>query len=353
MNQDIKNRGSVVLVAVGKYKNPAYDQLKIAPKAAKDLAKALKDRGYHHVYSKLLKGGAKKEITPSVDQWFRDAKEEDVLIFFWTGHGKSAAEGHYLITKESPGIGLNGEVAFAAGALGAMVANSPAEKILVVLDTCYSEAGAADVATTWATMLATRVPKPGRSRAVAVIASAHPLKKAQEGGLCKTLTQILTDKQATRSWSDNDQFIHTSVLAEVLEKAFGVGLGYKADGPQQEFIPNPLYRGALPAADIETRRRQLAMPEAEAHFLPAARGIEVGVVAGWYFTGRERVLTELVQWMSTAEHGLTIVTGPAGSGKSAVMGTLAILSEPDYRALATAKKAVPQVPRKYTARKEY
>jgi hypothetical protein len=45
-------------------------------------------------------------------------------------------------------------------------------------------------------------------------------------------------------------------------------------------------------------------------------------------------LSQLVDWLKNTEHGSVVVTGPAGSGKSAVMGRLATLSDPAYRAEA-------------------
>lgn len=84
---------------------------------------------------------------------------------------------------------------------------------------------------------------------------------------------------------------------------------------------------------METQRRRLRLAAGEEHFLPVSRGIEVGE-AGWYFSGRARLLKELVDWMKTAEHGLAVVTGPKGAGKSAVMGRIATLSDPGYRAEA-------------------
>jgi hypothetical protein len=263
IDQKLGNRASALLVAVGEYDDLAYERLEIAPQAAKKLSKSLKNGGYRIDFPEVLNGSEKKDIIPSVDRWFRKADEDEGLFFFWTGHGKSEVEGHYLITKESPGKGLNGEVAFAALTLGTMVANSPADKILVVLDTCYSGAGASDVANRLATMLATRVPKAGRSRAVAIIASAHPLKKSQEGRLCEELTKVLTDPRATRLWSDNDQNIWTPWLSKALKKSIGTELVHKADGDELDFVPNPRYQGALPAEDVETRQRRLTLAEAE------------------------------------------------------------------------------------------
>ncbi|WP_322003278.1 caspase family protein [Marinobacter alexandrii] len=324
-------RGRALLVAVGNYKYPTYAQLKVAPKAAKHLAQSLQDGGYRLEYSQLLAGGEKADIAHHVRQWFREADADDTLFFFWTGHGVSDAEGHYLITYETPHMSLDGEVAFAASTLGTMVAKSPADKILVVLDTCYSGAGAADIAKSIATVLATRIPIPGRSRSVAVIASAHPLQKAQEGRLSTVLTEILTTPLAPRPWSDNDQYIHTNLLAEALEKILDNPLGYKADGAQQGFIPNPRYFGALPPEDIETRRKQLAISETEQSFLSVSRGIELDAMDGCLFTGRQRLLRVLVDWMASERRGMTILTGPPGAGKSAVLGHLLALSDSENR----------------------
>ena len=75
---------------------------------------------------------------------------------------------------------------------------------------------------------------------------------------------------------------------------------------------------------------RLSRSEAAAHFGLAARGIEVGE-RGWFFSGRKRLLRGLVGWMKTAEHGVRIITGPPGAGKSAVIGRLATLSDAEYR----------------------
>jgi Mrp family chromosome partitioning ATPase len=105
---------------------------------------------------------------------------------------------------------------------------------------------------------------------------------------------------------------------------------YKADGDDQDFIPNPRYRAGLPAENVEEQLWRLSRSDAAEHFELASRGIEVGE-KGWFFAGRKRLLGSLVDWLSTAEHGVRIVTGPPGAGKSAVMGRLATLSDAQYR----------------------
>jgi hypothetical protein len=105
---------------------------------------------------------------------------------------------------------------------------------------------------------------------------------------------------------------------------------YVARGDDQDFIPNPRYRTGLPAENVEERQWRLSRSDAAEHFELAVRGIEVGEQE-WFFSGRKRLLRELVDWLNTAEHGVRIVTGPPGAGKSAVMGRLATLSDARYR----------------------
>jgi hypothetical protein len=88
--------------------------------------------------------------------------------------------------------------------------------------------------------------------------------------------------------------------------------------------------GFGPAEVVEERRWRLSRSDAAKHFELATRGIEVPE-QGWFFSGRKRLLLELVDWLSTAEHGVRIVTGPPGARKSAVMGRLATLSDAQYR----------------------
>ncbi|MGH3818335.1 MAG: hypothetical protein ACRDRE_11355, partial [Pseudonocardiaceae bacterium] len=47
----------------------------------------------------------------------------------------------------------------------------------------------------------------------------------------------------------------------------------------------------------------------------------------WLFTGRRAVLTQILAWIHTEAPGAFVVTGSAGSGKSAVVDRLVALSE--------------------------
>ncbi|MGD9658357.1 MAG: hypothetical protein AB7U61_12115, partial [Methylocystis sp.] len=108
---------------------------------------------------------------------------------------------------------------------------------------------------------------------------------------------------------------------------------YVAYGDDQEFIPNPRYSANLPDVNVEER-------SAFEHLELAARGIEVGE-SGWFFTGRKRLLDELIAWLERADHGVRIVTaGLPGAGKSAVIGRLATLSNEKYQEMAIKAGAI-------------
>ncbi|MGH3975245.1 MAG: hypothetical protein ACRDS9_18235, partial [Pseudonocardiaceae bacterium] len=51
----------------------------------------------------------------------------------------------------------------------------------------------------------------------------------------------------------------------------------------------------------------------------------------WLFTGRRAILERILAWIRTETPGAFVVTGSAGSGKSAVVGRIVALSEPEQR----------------------
>lgn len=342
-NDDAERHAKALLVAVGKYQGNSFEQLELAPKAAESLADALEEGGYRLHHRALLDGGNQRKITPLVSEWFDKASAEDTLFFLWTGHGASEGDGHYLLTSDSPDKNFTMNNTFPSSELGRVVAKSPADKILVILDTCFSGDGASDIMERVAAAIATRLPREGRSRSVSIIASAHPLKKAREARLCNALKEVLTSPKVSRRWSDNDEHIDTNKLAVSLTQLLGEELIYKADGVLQKFIPNPRFRGTLPPFDVETRSRQLALLGNETHFLRASQGGELEAEAGCYFTGRQRLREELVCWMQTEGNGLAILTGPPGTGKSAVLGRLVVLSDQIHRALAISERGASEV----------
>ena len=96
--------------------------------------------------------------------------------------------------------------------------------------------------------------------------------------------------------------------------------------PNHDYVPD-----ARAGLDPRTRARLAA--EFAAHWEPKGRGVEVAASVGWYFTGRTAALQELVAWAENLgpDSRLRVVTSDPGSGKSALLGRLVLLSNPATR----------------------
>ncbi|MER8886820.1 WD40 repeat domain-containing protein [Mesorhizobium sp. M0816] len=325
-----------VVIAVSEYAD--YPLLPEAAGVARRLAESLGQAGYRFRDKPLLEGGDASSVGLALDDWLRKAEAGATLVLFWTGHGHAQGDGHYLVCKGSPKAGLSSVNALPASTIGAMIAQSRAEKILVVFDTCFSGGAAADAAQAFSTIVSTCPPVPGRSRAISVIASAHPLEKAEEAVFANAFLDVLFEPGATSLWSDEEQLLRADDIAVAVKNALEA-VGYTPNiscdekGLGKQFVPNPRFRRGVGADDVETRRKHAAAFDGLPHFELASKGIEVGET-GWYFTGRIRLLKELVGWLKTADRGLAIVTGPPGTGKSAVIGRLVTLSTRECREAA-------------------
>jgi hypothetical protein len=82
-------------------------------------------------------------------------------------------------------------------------------------------------------------------------------------------------------------------------------------------LPNRLWDQGAPEVVVE-------------HLLLAARGGTSAEHRSW-FTGREAEVGEVISWVTAGGPGVRVVTGSAGTGKSALVGRVVSLSNPDER----------------------
>lgn len=95
---------------------------------------------------------------------------------------------------------------------------------------------------------------------------------------------------------------------------------------------------SLPLDLLRELETALAAGE-RSHFVDKARSAQEGELA-WFFEGRAAERAQIVRWLRTASSGLLVVTGPAGSGKSALLGHLLVHSLPDLRSLLVRARLV-------------
>lgn len=142
----------------------------------------------------------------------------------------------------------------------------------------------------------------------------------------------------------------TDALADVLRQTFGavheIPLGKLADELRRalvgsEIVLKNITHAALrrtgvvagvPVHVADEIRSAIAglNPDEQRHFIPKAQGGEFGELA-WYFTGRVTETAAIIDWLTNRDTGVLAVTGPAGAGKSALLGNLVIDTLPGVR----------------------
>lgn len=137
------------------------------------------------------------------------------------------------------------------------------------------------------------------------------------------------------------QYLDLTELVKAVNERFDAdGLGQRAElacglvTGLAPFLPNSGYTDELPpiGTDLEVQRR-VASRDLTEHFGPRSRGVEFESEQGLYFSGRVRVLSELVAWLigGDGDGKGRVVTGSPGCGKSAVLGRIVALSDSRYR----------------------
>ncbi|MEU1325181.1 tetratricopeptide repeat protein [Streptomyces microflavus] len=202
---------------------------------------------------------------------------------------------------------------------------SGADQILVIIDTCYAgEAvgrGLEKALRRWETMST----PPDQVKWFGIMASCRRTEPSDGSGpLLAALTEVLRDGPVTTeyrsAWSAHNELISGPDLLTALgERWRGEGQTPvpASVGTGRPVFPNPRHVPGAPARLVE-------------HLVLAARGVGYQE-EGWFFTGRRRVLGRIVAWLAADEPGLFLVTGPAGCGKSAVLGRIATLTDPVQR----------------------
>jgi WD40 repeat protein len=94
-------------------------------------------------------------------------------------------------------------------------------------------------------------------------------------------------------------------------------------------VPLPTRTTLDMATAVQAALGRLSNDERQ-HYLAKARGGELGELA-WYFEGRTKEHEAVASWLRTATNGMLVITGRAGSGKSALLGSLLMHSRPELR----------------------
>jgi WD40 repeat protein len=348
-----EGRRFFIALGSGRYGNlPEAAQLPRATADIAEIARLFEGFGYQTVLAGLGQYDSADQIKQKLSHWSRDIAltPNDVVALYFAGHGVTVGrDRHYLLCWDSQEDDL-AATALATEDLARILCRRQLRHLLLVLDTCAGGAGSADAMTFALQAAAYRQSGDYGSAGLWFLASARRRDAAGDGAFVDGFRASIAT--ATARTGQRQRYVDLSTLVGAVNEWFeSVHAGQRAElagglvAGLAPFIPNADFRQDLPPAgtDLEVQRR-IADRDLTEHFGPRSRGVEYESEQGQYFSGRGRVLTELVSWLTASDSDGTgrIVTGNPGCGKSAVLGRIVALSDPGYRArmdLATADPA--------------
>ncbi len=306
-------------VAVG-----TYDSYEALPRAVPDVEAVCGVLTSLSYEGRVIPDPRREDVIPLLEEALPNDSllQGGSLILMWAGHGDRTPEGRLrLIARNSP---RSGAPDLTPELLAGMAARTGASQILLILDTCYSGGGALPALEVAEAVLAAW---PAHAERVwfGVVTSAQALERARDGIFAERLSKLLQKGPSTPElmlrWSAHNAGVRGDDLVDALIKEWDAEQEpvFVQQGNAWTMLPNPHFDPQALAQVIE-------------HLLLAARGIDPEE-EGFYFTGRVTPLACIVAWLQARQPGILVVTGPAGSGKSAVVGRIVSLSNPAERAL--------------------
>ncbi|MGC4989920.1 hypothetical protein [Nocardia salmonicida] len=336
--------GRFATVVVGDYLDPGLDDLPDIDKHAARVAEVLRHLGFAE--DPRAKGSSAAEVQGWLSRWKPAAHR---ILLYWTGHAQDDGDDLLLFCSdyhdEDNPLGR-----FSGRELGKLLARRPAVEIVVILDVCKGGVGA-DVITN---AFRTRIKKDEfpifREPGLAVLTSARAGEFARDGAFAAALDHVLREgppppTEKMTFWTPHDELITPTQLYDALRVHLEKnGARQRPDLAQSRsvraffpFFINRNYHPNRPDVTVDTvRDRAFADNDLLEHFLVKFRGIDTPTAEGWYHAPRPYSQARITDWLSTGD-GILVITGPPGSGKSALLGWLAAMTIPGYRDRAAEK----------------
>ncbi|MFD5916505.1 hypothetical protein ACFVYP_05270 [Kitasatospora sp. NPDC058201] len=264
------------------------------------------------------------------------------LFVLWSGHGDLAGDRLLLATADTAVTASGWDPAVEARSLVAWAAAAGARQLLLVVNCCF--AGAVTGLEEVAGRIANAVDEAEGARDflwIGLLAGADTGQRAADALMTHHLRRVLEKgpaeaRRGRAPWLAGQPMVSAQDVVDELMDGWSQDVGpYSAQRPvfrpnlQRpdmrhrdrtewiEMFPNPLYRPGTG-------------PQVVQHLLEAARGSGV-LPAQLLFSGRRTEVELVVGRVRSGVPGLHVVTGPAGTGKSAIVGRVVSLSDPAER----------------------
>ncbi|MFJ9041438.1 AAA family ATPase [Streptomyces sp. NPDC102406] len=275
----------------------------------------------------------------------RDADAATPLVLFVSGHGLAArSTRHYLRLPDTTDERLLA-TAVPTSALACAALDSHAQDVLVILNMCESAAVQSELLALQDDLAPARK-EDARLNVLATTERGRPVLGYELARvLSRAYLLATTSEQIAHPHLTMSEFTHLlNRAAKLLEDERPVRRGprrarARVNIPQplltqwqherSPALPNPGYEPAPRVAKAEVSDVAATFDELE-YWLEKASGRLDKADGGWYFSGRTRLNRLLVEFIQRPR-GTVIVTGSAGTGKSALLGRMVTLSDPVFR----------------------
>ncbi|MFF4589383.1 caspase family protein [Streptomyces sp. NPDC001388] len=275
-----------------------------------------------------------------------DRRPEDYVVLYLATHGVTAEHSgrHYLLLHDSDARDLRGTALPTEDLVAQLWEDTPVERLLVLIDACYAEEGA-DRALRGA-LEARRFREPVTEHGttgLVLVSSSRRKEEAYTGALSAAFDRAVR-RQATAGHVPAHISLEHVMAAirsdpEVPAAQRPVWSLAHATGDIPAFLPNPRHvpdSAGLKLEEIDrivalgARERDAREKDMRGFFVPRARGTDVPTEDVWDFTGRHAALGDITAWLDPRRTGdrLCVVTGDPGSGKSSLLGMVAVLTDP-------------------------
>ncbi|WP_351233879.1 AAA family ATPase [Streptomyces sp. NPDC002133] len=331
---DILRRHFVAIVT-SQYDDPSYKPLAVGAElqSMRDwlCSPGLGARVFTPAYPELADNPSKRAVRDALEdppderRW----RESDAAVVFVTGHGVTADGAHWTVLQATESDRVP-STAIRTADLISWLKDTRIQHLFLILDQCFAGRTIAEAAAFDQDLPGTWL----------VLPSATKNQEAVTGALTGAVTAFLADLHAREGASYAGPKIRLLDVRDFLDgvqSKLGEGQrliplpGSQHSGPHP-CLPNPHYR-TQDITTVQTQRSDLALPQrdVDAHWDPRSRGVTLTGDASWLFTGRQQLMTALIA-AAGGPAGATVVTGGAGTGKSAALARLVTFSDPDFRA---------------------
>ncbi|MFE7584845.1 AAA family ATPase [Streptomyces gardneri] len=288
-----------------------------------------------------------------LDEDLGSAKDDEALVVYITGHGLAPANSpqHFLqlphTYEDRPYA-----TAFPTAEIITSLLDSDASHVLVMVDSCFSGRLEDELKTT---LKGLRQERRALASLVVLVAGddqSRPRLNAFANVLravrahCEDQSNGFAEPHL--SWQD-----WKSIVSEVFDQSTMADIVYawptssasteKAQEHLSPCLPNPGHVRSEPVLKASSRQVGWTRAQLDTFWIARATGTSEPDSPGWYFTGRTGLIKRILAFLSGTE-GVLIVTGLAGSGKSALLARTVTLSDTCFRADETYRALVAAIP---------